>query len=453
MGIKNKHTLKVVFCQFAISLIIALAAAIILPFGLETLAINIGLATRANQSELQVKELMPVLTIAPDITKVIIPQECGYLILDKEFKELFSNMDEKEKADALLYAKGEYIGYGSGKQFVLVVRENEYCVLRYYVGSQFTIAWLPENFISPDMLTVILMIINSLAVIIFITAKFAKNLRVQLKPIFEATTEVAEQNLDFEIGHSKIKEFEDILLSFGNMKKKLKVSLEQQWKTEQVQKEQIAALAHDLKTPLTIIQGNAELICEADPNAEQSLYAKYILKSSKQMQTYIKTLIDISKAVIGYKFHEENINLIDYFEKIKVQINALCLSRKIQLVMEVSEVPELFKGDGPLLERAIMNVINNALDYSPRNGTIFVYVKKEMELVISVIDEGKGFSKEALHHAKEQFYIADQSRGSKMHFGMGLYITSFIVQQHGGSLHLDNDEITHGAKVIIKIPC
>lgn len=311
MGIKNKHTLKVVFCQFAISLIVALAAAIILPFGLETLAINIGLATRANQSELQVKELMPIMTIAPDITKVVIPQECGYLILDKEFKELFSNMDEKEKEDALLYAKGEYIEYGSGKQFALVVRENEYCVLRYYVGSQFTIAWLPENFISPDMLTVILMVINSLAVIIFITARFAKNLRVQLKPIFEATTEVAEQNLDFVIGHSKIKEFEDILLSFGNMKKKLKVSLEQQWKTEQVQKEQIAALAHDLKTPLTIIQGNAELICEADPNAEQSLYAKYILKSSEQMQTYIKTLIDISKAVIGYKFHEENINLID----------------------------------------------------------------------------------------------------------------------------------------------
>ena len=129
MGIKNKHTLKVVFCQFAISLIVALAVAIILPFGLETLAINIGLATRANQSELQVKKLMPVLTIAPDITKVVIPQECGYLILDKDFKELFSNMDEKEKEDALLYAKGEYIEYGSGKQFVLVA--GKFYISRY----------------------------------------------------------------------------------------------------------------------------------------------------------------------------------------------------------------------------------------------------------------------------------------------------------------------------------
>ncbi len=91
-------TLKILFRQFAISLIVMLVAAIIVPFGLEVLAVNAGLATRANLSELQVKEIIPTLTIAPDITKVVIPQGCGYLILDKNFNELYSNMDDDRLA-------------------------------------------------------------------------------------------------------------------------------------------------------------------------------------------------------------------------------------------------------------------------------------------------------------------------------------------------------------------
>ena len=112
MGVKKKPTLKILFRQFAISLIVMLVAAIIVPSGLEGLAVNAGLATRANLSELQVKEIIPTLTIAPDITKVVIPQGCGYLILDKNFNELYSNMDddEKEIADFIeLYLKNENI--------------------------------------------------------------------------------------------------------------------------------------------------------------------------------------------------------------------------------------------------------------------------------------------------------------------------------------------------------
>ena len=69
-------------------------------------------------------------------------------------------------------------------------------------------------------------------------------MRVQLAPLFEATEQITQQNLDFEVGHSKIKEFEDVLHSFSDMKENLKSSLEKQWNAEQLQREQIAALAH-----------------------------------------------------------------------------------------------------------------------------------------------------------------------------------------------------------------
>ncbi len=275
----------------------------------------------------------------------------------------------------------------------------------------------------------------------------------QLSPLFEATEKVAEQNLDFEVGHSKIKEFEDVLCSFSDMKNNLKSSLEKQWSAEQLQKEQIAALAHDLKTPLTVIQGNIDLISETELDDEQRLYAGYIIESSGQMGVYIRTLIDISRTVAGYQLNLEEFDIADYMEQIEAQANSLCLTKEICLHMETGANLGTFKADKLLLERAIMNVIGNALDYSPPKGTVYVEVQKlDGFLQISIIDEGSGFTPEALHHAQEQFFMGNKSRTSNMHFGMGLYITSSIIKQHNGQLILKNSNKTKGAQVIIKIP-
>ena len=106
------------------------------------------------------------------------------------------------------------------------------------------------------------------------------------------------------------------------------------------------------------------------------------------------------------------------------------------------------------MERAIMNVVSNALDYSPKGSTLCFAVSGEMgNIKIAVTDEGEGFSHEALLHAQEQFYMADHSRGANLHFGMGLFITKSIVEQHNGTVVLENAKETGGARVIIRIPC
>lgn len=453
MGMKQSHTIKALFRRFAISLIVLLAAAILTPILLQTAAVNMGFATRANQSEIQAKAIIPTLAVAPDITKVVMPQGGRYLILDKEFNELYSNMDTAAKEAAISYAKGEYINQGSKQQFLLVVRENELCVLQYFIGSHFTVSWLPDFFPSPDTLMFALIVVNSLLVIIVLTAKFAKQFRSQLHPLMEATKEISRQNLEFEVGHSKIKEFEDVLVSFSDMKENLRNSLEKQWKAEQMQREQIAALAHDLKTPLTVIQGNADLINETELDCEQQLYARYISSSSEQMQLYIKTLIDISRAAAGYQLHIEVLDLSHYLKQIAAQIDGLCKTKDIDFQISTTNLPESISADKLLMERAIMNVVSNALDYSPKGSTLRVAVSGEMgNIEIAVTDEGEGFSHEALLHAQEQFFMGNKSRTSNMHFGMGLYITSSIIKQHNGQLILKNSDETKGAQVIIKIP-
>lgn len=453
MGMKKAASLKTAFWRFLFMLLGGLLGAVAIPFLLMNVSTTLGLTTYGDYSEIRANELAPILAATPDLSDVQIPMGIEYALLDKNYQLIETTLDENELEQAMRYATTGASDQNLQKKYLFVTRENEYVVLQYYIGAQYTNEWLNEHLPSPDILLIVLIAAGGIFVCLFLTTRFAKKLRLQLVPLFEATSEVARQNLDFEVGHSNIKEFEDVLASFSRMKESLKSSLEQQWKAEQMQKEQIAALAHDLKTPLTVIHGNADLISETELNEEQRLYAEYISNSSEQMQLYIRTLIDISRAATGYQLRMENVDLPAYVEQLRGQIGALCQTKKIGLQMEIEHLPALLSADKLLLERAIMNVVNNALDYSPQDSYISISITGNKGcLQISVTDAGPGFSQEDLLHAEEQFYMADHSRSSNLHFGMGLFITKSIVQQHGGQLILNNSKKTGGAQVTISIP-
>lgn len=453
MGIKKPSSLKIAFWRFLFMLLVGLFGVVAIPFLLVTVSTTLGLTTYGDYSEIRANELAPILAATPDLSDVQIPMGIEYALLDKNYQLIETTLDENELEQAMRYATTGASDQNLQKRYLLVTRENEYVVLQYYIGAQYTNEWMNEHLPSPDILLIVLIAAGGILVCLLLTTRFAKKLRLQLVPLFEATSEVAKQNLDFEVGHSNIKEFEDVLISFSHMKESLKASLEQQWKAEQMQKEQIAALAHDLKTPLTVIQGNADLICETELDKEQRLYAEYISSSSEQMQLYIRTLIDISRAATGYQLQMEDIDLPAYIKQLREQIDALCQTKKIGLQVEIEHLPAVLSVDKLLLERAIMNVVNNALDYSPQDSSILISMTgNKGSLQISVTDAGPGFSQEDLLHAEEQFYMADRSRSSNLHFGMGLFITKSIVQQHGGQLILSNSEKTGGAQVTISIP-
>ena len=448
-------TLRTAFIKYLVMLIGGLALSVITPFLIFTIFASFGIVNYANQSEEFVKTIAPVLASTPDLADVTenMPPGCDYLLLDKSYTILETSLKNDDVKSALRYATDGVNTANNGKQFLLITRDKELIVLQYYIGSRFINPWLNKYFPSPEMILYSLIALNCVFVCILLTIHFSRRLQKQLVPIMNATEEISSQNLDFEIDHSNIKEFEDVLLSFSKMRDNLKNSLEQQWAAEQMQKEQIAALAHDLKTPLTVIQGNADLIIETDLDEEQRLYAEYISNSSEQMQLYIRTLIDISRAATGYQLRMENVDLPAYVEQLRGQIDALCQTKKIGLQMEIEHLPALLSADKLLLERAIMNVVNNALDYSPQDSYISISITgNKGGLQISVTDAGPGFSQEDLLHAEEQFYMADHSRSSNLHFGMGLFITKSIVQHHGGQLDLSNSEKTGGAQVTISIP-
>lgn len=454
MGRIKRTSLQMIFWKFLIILILGLLLSAAVPFLLLAFASSAGYVTYANNAEHSVQEISPIIAAAPDITKVAIPSYCEYLILDEDYNVLYTNMDTTEQEKALEFAKtGENSDPTSRTQYQFIPRETEYCVLKYYVGSQYKNDWMQKHLPAPEILLLLLIGGNCIAVCVCLTIRYSRKLKIQLSPLIMATEQIQKQNLDFEVESSEISEYNAVLNSISEMKDSLKLSLEQQWKAEQSQREQIAALAHDLKTPLTVIQGNIDLMNETELDDEQRLYAGYITESSEQIQVYIKTLIDISRTVTGYQLQVEKIDIADYMEQIEAQASALCVTKEIRLNMETETDMGCFEADKLLLERAIMNVIHNALDYSPQGGNLYVTAQKaDGFLKISVTDEGDGFTPETLYHAKEQFFMGNRSRNSNLHFGMGLYITSTIVTQHNGQLILENSSETKGGQVTIKIP-
>ncbi len=452
MGINRTTTLKGLFRRFTVALVFLLAASVAVPFLLLSVATNAGLVNSANHSELQVKEMIPTLTVAPDLTKVYFPPECGYLVMDHGFHELYSNMNDEDKELAILYAKGELARLGDKRQFTVVIRENEICVLRYYIESRFTAPWLPESFPSPEVITLVWVGLNALLVIVFLTSRFAKAVRLQISPLAEATENISKQNLDFDISHSNIAEIEDVLAAFSDMKESLKASLDYQWRSAQAQKEQIAALAHDIKTPLTVVRGNAELLEETELTVNQKRYAEYISNGCEQMQRYMQMLIDVTKSWEDHPLSMESLSLSSLLNDVGDQTDGLAAIHQVVLHWGNTKDITIY-ADHSLLSRALVNVISNAIEHSPHGGNVFIEVIRSDNLISFVVtDEGRGFTAQALKHATDQFFMDDSSRSSKSHYGIGLYMTASIVQKHGGKIILENVTENGGARVTIQIP-
>ncbi|KEI78539.1 multidrug ABC transporter [Clostridium botulinum A2 117] len=454
MGINKKQvTLKTVFFRYLLALALAFFVAIIIEIIIARLGMQMNLFNSANYSEDLARRAKPILQSSEKITEDMIPKGCKFAVFDKEFKVIKTDLKGEDLKQATLYAKGIDRKNGYKKSYYFIERKDGFCVLQYYIKMSYSSEWMNEHFVNPEFLLIATLIFGCLIGAFIISIAFAKNLKNNLIPLMEATEKIKEQDLDFDIGNSPIKEFNDVLCSIYDMKEELKKSLKEQWNLERTKKEQISSLAHDIKTPVTIIKGNTELLKDSDLNNEQKEYIGFIEKNSIQIEKYIKLLIYMSKGKLEFLGKLQKTNTKEFAYEIYNQLIALAGPKELQIKFEQKDIPENIIINKEAMHRAIINVISNAVDYSPFNSELYFYVEGKNDSVeFSIIDSGKGFSGEDLKAAKKQFYMGDSSRTSKTHWGMGLYIADSIVKQHNGVLTLKNSHKIGGAKVIIKIP-
>lgn len=430
------------FCFFTVILIAVFIITFI--FGL-----NNKIILPANYGEKEIIKNGNAIKLSEPFDETLIPHTCKYGLFDKENNYLKGNFDEEIIEDAKLFLKDSKL---ANKWYFLIERPKERCVIQYDLSAHFSSPFLDKLFPHLEILIIGLFLIFFIILTILIAFLFGKKLKKELSPLLFATQKIKNQELDFEISYSKIKEFNEVLISMDEMKIALADSLKSEWEAEQKRKTHISALAHDIKTPLTVIKGNAELLKEENVSKEIYEHANNIDKSTDRIEQYVKLLIEATKSENGLNLNLSSIVLKDFVFEIISQARSLCKTKNITLIEKVSDMPEIIVADKEELLRAILNIILNAVDYSFNEGKIYLkFYTFEDSFLITVEDFGRGFTESALKNAKKQFFTEKFER-SGSHYGMGMYITDTIIENHGGKLDISNKVDSKGAVVTISIP-
>ena len=430
--IRKGQSLKIVFLKYLMTVGVGLGCAIVLALLTFTAFYSVGLILPANHTENLLQENKYKILNKIDFDEALIPKGASYMFLSPDGEVIKTNMDEAIQLKA---------------------RNDGYVLIHYSLEPHYNNDWMEKYFPSVDLLLIFLLIIFFLMSAFVATLIWAKRITRQLSPMLEASDKIANQELDFEIGSSNIKEFNDVLNSLDIMKKALSDSLRENWIKEENKRSQISALMHDLKTPVSIVQGNAELLKVTDLTDEQKDYVEYIIKNSTRISDYTKALMEMNQSIKLNSLNLKKVKVSEIIERVSEIAREITLIHDRTISKSINCEDSDVMIDIQLFERVIQNIFSNAIQYSPDKSNIeLLIMTTDKILSISVIDEGPGFSNEDLKRGTEQFYRGDKSRHSATNYGLGLYNSWKIMLLHNGRIILENNSDKHGASVKLELP-
>lgn len=361
---------------------------------------------------------------------------------------LQTNMDDRHLKIALNAFHGSgNLGY-TQYQYDVKMADGSFCLLQYDYATPYADPALRDTL--PDFQTCYFVL---LAVLILVWLGWQTHCTVR---VFAAETACLHRAVDaiaaqqperIDADGAHLREFSATLHAMQTMGRELTDSLQSQWRMEQQRAEQIAALTHDLKTPLSIIQGNADLLAEDALSADQQTQVEAILRGTDRAQQYLAALrTACAPPATGEAFPSHTL-----VSELAETARALCAPAGVQLILNEQWQGTLCAAQCDLL-RAAENLLDNAVRYTPRGGTVTLLVTKEkQDFILRVTDTGPGFTPEALAKAGEMLYT-DAARSDAAHQGLGLYFARKVAQSHGGVLVLSNLPAAHGACAELRLP-
>ena len=246
------------------------------------------------------------------------------------------------------------------------------------------------------------------------------------------------------------REVQDLTRAFNSMVKRVN-------STQRSQRDFVANVSHELKTPLTSVQGFAQAILDetADTPEARKQAAQIIYNEAGRMHRMALDLLDLARFEAGTA--DLKMSSVDMGPLLRGIIEKFALQAQkagVHLQMDVPSDLPLLIGDGDRLAQVFTNLVDNALKYTPTKGHVTLSaanVGNEMEL--SITDTGEGVPDEALPHLFDRFYQVDPSRagGEKHGAGLGLAIVQEITQAHGGRISV-RSQAGHGTTFVIHLP-
>lgn len=288
-----------------------------------------------------------------------------------------------------------------------------------------------------------------LSIIIGIGSAAAIYYRMKLKaPILqlqEGMKRIQDNDLDFSIGYSSDDELGQLCRSMEKMRKELRHNNKTLWETLRQRKLLNTSVAHDLRTPITVLRGYLDFLEKNIP--QDRLTEEMLMDTVSSMQgavlrleRYAECVRDVEK-IESIEIKREQQDMVSLLKEMESNICQLEDDKKVVFLTDIS-LPSI-NIDKSVVFRVLENLLQNAMRYRKEKVIVEVYQRDSLFL-ISVKDDGKGFSEEDLRQATNMFY--GKEKGSE-HFGIGLGVCRLLCEKHGGFLKIGNNEFS-GAYVI-----
>ncbi len=266
-------------------------------------------------------------------------------------------------------------------------------------------------------------------------------------------TEILEKNnetynIDYAPFMNNKNEVGGVIVVFKN--------ITEQYKIDKLQKEFVANVSHELKTPITTIKSYTETLLDGALEERQLAedFLSTINSESDRMARLVSDLLRLSRMDYEQtKWKKEIINISDMLLLTVKKLSIQAKNKNIKL--HVKQTPDnmnvLFDRDG--LEQILLNIAGNAVKYTSENGNVWIKAYKEAKnIYISIKDDGIGIPKEDQTRVFERFYRVDKARSRELGgTGLGLSIAKQIAEAHNSTLSIQSD-LNNGTEIIIAIP-
>ena len=297
------------------------------------------------------------------------------------------------------------------------------------------------------------------SVIIFIVYKIysiiSKDVLKPIKSMHKSAREILKGNYLEYVNYDYHGEIGEFSHDFEAMRDSLVVAREKEENIKRAEKELLACISHDLKTPIANISGYCEGIIDGVVKEEKDIkrYIGIILKKSRVLNKLLDDILELSKAEINQMtINKKEVYSKEFFEELLEEVSMDVAASGKQFILK-TEIPNIIINlDEEKITQVINNIISNAVKYTNDDGIIAMSFKRLTDgLEIICEDNGIGIGQEELKLVFNKFYRSDKHRNQNIPgSGLGLSIAKYIVEMHNGNIELFSEK-TIGTTVIIKI--
>jgi signal transduction histidine kinase len=229
--------------------------------------------------------------------------------------------------------------------------------------------------------------------------------------------------------------------TFNTMASQLQTTLDELKNAEQLRRDFVANVSHELRTPLTSIRTYAETLSDSPelPEDTREEFLRVILNESDRMTKIVSDLLDLSRLDSGSGLKIEKFSLEKSLRDVYAAIALSAERRGLRMTLGLDTLPQI-SGDRARLEQVLMNIMTNALKYTPEGGEINITCGVDRSRVwVKISDTGVGIPEDDLPHIFDRFYRVDKARSRESGgTGLGLSIAGEIVARHGGEIKLES---------------